>query len=214
MGGPPACTGRRSAWTGGSEKKSQSRDTELTVCSDGKFGDAEGEVQVPHPVVGEAHRDHACSFQPVRHFQAADVQGAQPEALDERLHTCLGLRIIASDEDVGPALLQDMTEDGVERLHHAGAGRGRLGDFLRDRGVLAVGQPVGRGIEGVADVDDDLAREGVSVPGYGRNDTVEFPVPMMLMLLMRCPIYSVSTLSKRLTPPPYLDWCRCQPNEV
>src|SRR6266849_8648806 len=26
-------------------------------CSDGKFGDAEGEVQVPHPVVGEAHRD-------------------------------------------------------------------------------------------------------------------------------------------------------------
>jgi Glycosyl hydrolase family 65, N-terminal domain len=107
--------------------------------SDGKFGDAEGEVQVPHPVVGEAHRDHARSFQPVRHFQAADVQRAQPEALDERLHTCLGLRIIASDEDVGTALLQDMAEDGVERLHHAGAGRGRLGDFLRDRGLLAVG---------------------------------------------------------------------------
>src|SRR5580704_10976237 len=28
-------------------------------------------------------------------------------------------------------------------------------------------------IEGVTDVDGDLAREGVSVPGYGRNDTVE-----------------------------------------
>ncbi len=37
----------------------------------------------------------------MRHLQAADVQRAQPEALDERLHTCLGLRIIASDEDVG-----------------------------------------------------------------------------------------------------------------
>jgi hypothetical protein len=49
---------------------------------------------------------------------------------------------------------------------------GRLGDFLRDRGVLAVGQRVGRGIEGVADVDDDLAREGVSVLGDDRNDTV------------------------------------------
>jgi len=33
-----------------------------TVCSDGKFGDAEGEVQVPHPMVGEAYRDHARSF--------------------------------------------------------------------------------------------------------------------------------------------------------
>jgi hypothetical protein len=67
--------------------------------ADGIFGDAEGEVQVPHPVAGEAHRDHARSFQPVRHFQAADVQRAQPEALDERLHVRLGLRIVASDED-------------------------------------------------------------------------------------------------------------------
>src|SRR5882757_8320396 len=35
------------AWTGGSEKNSLSQDTGPTVCSDGKFGDAEGEVQVP-----------------------------------------------------------------------------------------------------------------------------------------------------------------------
>ena len=70
---------------------------------------------------------------------AADIARAQPEGLDERLHTCLGLRIIAGDEDVGPTLLQDMSEDGVERLHHVGAGRGRLGGFLRDRGLLAVG---------------------------------------------------------------------------
>ena len=141
--------------------------------TDVKFGDAEGEVPVPHPVAGEAYLDQARSFQPVRHFQVADVQRVQPEALDERLHARLGLRIVASDEDVErPALLQDMTEDGVECLKHAGAGRGHLGDFLRDRGVLAGSQPVGLGIEGVADVDDGLAREGVSVLGDDRNDTV------------------------------------------
>ncbi|OQZ91390.1 hypothetical protein BST11_08695 [Mycobacterium alsense] len=32
----------------------------------------------------------------------------------------------------------------------------RLGNFLRDRGVIGDRQPVGGGIEGVADVDDDL----------------------------------------------------------
>ena len=72
-----------------------------------KFGDAEGEVPVPHPVAGEAHLDQARSFQPVRHSQAADVQRAQPEALDERLHARLGLLIVASDEDAEQqALLQ------------------------------------------------------------------------------------------------------------
>jgi hypothetical protein len=62
-----------------------------------------------------------------------------------------------------------------------------------------VGQPVGRRIERVADFDDDLAREGVSV--VGDDSTVlppatanvpmvraMFPVPMMLMLLMSCPV--------------------------
>src|SRR5580658_7909244 len=57
-----------------------------------KFGDAEGEVPVPHPVAGEAYLDQARSFQPVRHFQVADVQRARPEALNERLHARLGLR--------------------------------------------------------------------------------------------------------------------------
>jgi len=38
----------------------------------------------------------ARSFQPVCHFQAADVQRAQPEALDERLHARFGLRVVAS----------------------------------------------------------------------------------------------------------------------
>ena len=86
--------------------------------------------------------------------------------------TCrLGLRIVASEEHIQrPTLLQDMTEDGVEGLHHAGAGRGRLGDFLCDRGVIGDGQPVGLGIEGVADVDDDLARQRVSVLGDDRHD--------------------------------------------
>ena len=86
-------------------------------------------------------------------------------------HARLGVRVVAGDEDVEwPALGQDHAEDGVERLHHAGAGRGRLGNFLRDRGVIGDGQPVGRGVEGVADVDDDLAREGVSILGDDRND--------------------------------------------
>src|SRR3954453_8777897 len=125
--------------------------------SAGELVDAEGEAPMADPVAGEAHRDQAHSFQPVRQFQAADVQRAQPEALDECRHARLGLRIVASDEDIGPALLQDLTEDGVECLHHAGARRGHLGDFLRDRGLLAVGQSVERGVEGVADVDDDLA---------------------------------------------------------
>ena len=35
-----------------------------------------------------------------------------------------------------------------------------------------MGQSVERGVEGVADVDDDLTREGVSVLGNDRNNTV------------------------------------------
>src|SRR6202012_4446557 len=140
--------------------------------SAGEFSDAEGEVPVPHPVPGEAHRDQARPFQPVRHFQAADVQRAQPEALAESLDTRLGTLVVPSEKDVGTAFLQDMTENRVERLHHAGAGRRRLGGFLRDRGALGAGQPGGRGIEGVADVDDDLARERISVLGDDRDDTL------------------------------------------
>src|ERR1700712_792245 len=62
--------------------------------SAGEFVDAEGEAPVANPIAGEPHRDHAHPFQPVRHFQAADVQRAQPEALDKCRHARLGLRIV------------------------------------------------------------------------------------------------------------------------
>ena len=46
--------------------------------------DAEGEVQAPHAIAGQAHRQQARPLQPVRHAQVAGIQRAQPEALDER----------------------------------------------------------------------------------------------------------------------------------
>ena len=46
--------------------------------------DAEGEVEAPHAIAGQAHRQQARSLQPVRHAQVAGVPRAQPEALDER----------------------------------------------------------------------------------------------------------------------------------
>ena len=45
-----------------------------------------------------------------------------------------------------------------------------FGNVLRDRGAVGDGEPVARGIDGVTDVDDDLAREGISVLGDDRND--------------------------------------------
>src|SRR3954453_19287453 len=119
-----------------------------TPWSAGELADPESEVPVPDPVAGECHRDHAHPFQPVRHGETADVQRAQADALDERRHARLRLRTVAGDEDVGSALLQDVAEDGVERLHHAGAGGGHLGDLPRDRGLLVVSQPVEGSVEG------------------------------------------------------------------
>lgn len=46
--------------------------------------DAEREVEVPDPVAGQAHRQHARSLYPVGHAQVAGVPWAQSEALDER----------------------------------------------------------------------------------------------------------------------------------
>src|SRR5690349_11997743 len=41
----------------------------VLVCS-AEIADAEGEVEVPHAVAGQAHHQQTRPFQPVRHFQA------------------------------------------------------------------------------------------------------------------------------------------------
>src|SRR6202011_1566006 len=61
--------------------------------------DAEGNVE-PCAVTGQAHHQQARPFQPVRHVQAADVQGSQPETLDERRHARLRLRVVAGEQHV------------------------------------------------------------------------------------------------------------------
>src|SRR5271154_2518479 len=107
-----------------------------------EFSGAESDLEVLHPMTGETHEDQTRSFQPVRHVQAADIQRAQPETRDELRHARLALRIVASEEHIHrPTLLQDMTEPGVEGLHDAGTGRGRIGDLLCDRGVIGDGEP-------------------------------------------------------------------------
>ena len=58
----------------------------------------------------------------------------------------------------------------LKALHDAGAGRDRIGDLLCARGAIGNGEPVCLGIEGVADVDDDLVRQRVSVLGDDRQD--------------------------------------------
>jgi hypothetical protein len=58
--------------------------------------DAEGEVE-PHAVLGQADRQRPDRFQEAGHHQAADVERPQSEALDERRHTRLGLRIVSGD---------------------------------------------------------------------------------------------------------------------
>lgn len=74
-------------------------------------------------------------------------------------------------EDVGPAIPQDVTEDGIKCLHHGGADPWPLATSCAIE-VSFVGKSVERGVERIADVDDDLAREGVSVLGDDRNDSV------------------------------------------
>src|SRR6202042_2562374 len=74
--------------------------------------------------------------------------GAQPEALDERRHAPLGLRVVAGDEHVQRAALgQDVAEDGVERLHDVRARRGGLGDLLRAGTAVRGDQGGGAGVE-------------------------------------------------------------------
>ena len=96
------------------------------------------------------------------------VHRAQSQALDERRHACLCLRVVAGDEHVQWATLgwagrQNMGKQGVERLDDMRAGGGRLGNLLR--AGTAVGGDEAREIggDGVGDVDDDLAVQGVPV---------------------------------------------------
>jgi len=77
---------------------------------------------------------------------------------------------VSSEEHVQwVALGQDVAEDGVERLHDVRARRGGLGDLLRGGGAVRGDQPGGVGVEGVGDVDDDLAGECVPVLGDDRH---------------------------------------------
>src|SRR3984957_11492402 len=129
--------------------------------------DVDAEVDVePCAVAGQAHQQRAYSLQPVRHRQVSGVQRAEPEALNERRRACLGVRVVAGDEHVQRAALgQDVAEDGVECLHDVRARGGGLGDLLRAGGAVRGEQPGGVGVEGVGDVDDDLAGQRVPVLG-------------------------------------------------
>src|ERR1022692_1220663 len=126
--------------------------------------DAEGEVEVPHAVAGQAHRQRPDPFQPAGYLQAADIERTQSEALDERRHTRVGPRVISGEEHVQRTPLgQDVAEDGVERLHDVRARRDGLGDLLRAGNAIRSDQPGGVGVEGVGDVDDDLAGQRIAV---------------------------------------------------
>ena len=94
----------------------------------------------------------------------------------------LASRVVAGDEHVQRAALgQDVAEDGVERLHDVRARRGGLGDLLRAGSAVRGDQRGGVGVEGVGDVDDDLAGQRVPVlgedlhgagVGHGEDDDV------------------------------------------
>src|ERR1039458_6222363 len=132
--------------------------------------DAEREVEVPHAMAGQADHHQAHPFQPAGHLQAAGIQRAQPEALNERRHARLGPRVVAGEEHVQRAALgQDVAEDGVERLHDVRARWDGLGDLLRAGSAVGGDQPGGVGGGGVRDVDDDLAGECIPVVGDDRH---------------------------------------------
>jgi len=56
-----------------------------------------------------------------------------------------------------------VAEDGVERLHDVRARWDGLGDLLRAGNAIRSDQPGGVGVEGVGDVDDDLAGQRIAV---------------------------------------------------
>ncbi len=110
-------------------------------------------------MAGQPHHQQGRPLQPVRHLQAADIQRAQPETLDERRHAHLGPRVVAGEEHVQRAAQgQDVGEDGVECLHDVRARRDGFGDLLRaGRAVRGDQLGVVGGGEGVGDIDDDFA---------------------------------------------------------
>jgi hypothetical protein len=101
--------------------------------------------------------------------ERADVDGAEPAVGGQLRHRLLGGTVVAGDEDV-ELLTVDLAghqgggEGGVERLHDRGSLRDELLDLLGGGGSRWRCQPVpGLGVDGVGDVDDDLAGELVRV---------------------------------------------------
>jgi hypothetical protein len=75
---------------------------------------------------------------------------------------------VSGEEHVQRAPLgQDVAEDGVERLHDVRARWDRPGDLLRSGSAIRSDQPGGVGVEGVGDIDDDLAGQRIPVLGTG-----------------------------------------------
>ena len=74
------------------------------VGSGGELHDAEREPVVAYAVSSQPHREQPGALEPVRHSERADVERAEPEALDEGRHAGLGLRVVAREEDVGATL--------------------------------------------------------------------------------------------------------------
>ena len=82
--------------------------------------------------------------------------------------------VIAGDEHIQRTTRgQDVAKECVERLDDIGACGGGFGDQFRDGGVVRDGQPGDPGVEGVGDVDDDLAGQRVPVLADGRHGAVE-----------------------------------------
>jgi hypothetical protein len=120
--------------------------------------DAEPEVVVPDGFADKrGHHQQTRSLHPVRHLQVADVQWTQGETLYERRDACISDGVVAGDEDVQRAApdvigVQDVAEEGVERLDDVRSRGGDLGGLLRG-GAAGGGDELGAGaIEGVRDV--------------------------------------------------------------
>ena len=113
-----------------------------------------------------------------RHGQLPGIHRAQSEALDERRDACLRLRVVPGEEHVQRVALdwtgsQDVGELGVERLDDIRIGRGGLGDLLRAETVLRGHEVREVGVDGVGDVDEELACQLFAVlPHHVENGRV------------------------------------------